>query len=294
MTTKLNWMRLPEEYTKGKFLILPIAYEKDVTYGKGAAKGAEEIIKASEHIEYYDEQFDCEPFLEGIELAEIITAENPEEMIEKVTTSLEKQQDKFIVGLGGDHAVTIGLVKGQEKLSDIQNQEFSVIQFDAHADFRDSWNNSSLNHACVAKQISKKHDLALIGIRSMDIDEKKQIELHNQEEQYKVHLIKAYDYSLEKLKEILPQLKKRIYITIDVDAFDPSFIRNTGTPEPGGLSWYDMIEALKLIFQEKEVIGADITEFAPDENKEYQSEAYALAKLAYKIMALKKVFNLIN
>jgi len=301
MKTELNWMRLPKEYTNGRFLILPIAYEKDVTYGEGAAKGAEEIIRASEHLEYYDEQFDCEPFLQGIGLAETITAEIPEEMIDKVAEKIVRTKDKFVIGLGGDHSITIGLVKGHEKILSEEGEEFSVIQFDAHADFRDFWNNSTLNHACVAKQVSKKHDLVLIGIRSMDIDEKKQIELHNQEipesqknqdgkedqeEKHNVYLIKAYDYSLEKLKEILPRLKDKIYITIDVDVFDPSFIRNTGTPEPGGLNWQEVIEVLKLIFQHKKVIGVDITEFAPDENKEYKSEAYSLAKLVYKIMAL--------
>lgn len=268
-------MNLPEEYRNGRFIILPIAYEKDLTYGQGTSKGPTEIIKASEHLEYYDEQFGCEPFVEGIQLLPEIKAETPEEMVEKVSAIVKDNQSNFIIGLGGDHSVTIGLVKGQEQL----HQDFSVIIFDAHADFRDSWNNSVLNHACVSKQLSKRHDLALLGIRSMDIDEAKQI---NQSKN--VHLLKAHDFSLSKLKEVLPKLKDKVYISIDVDVFDPSFIRNTGTPEPGGLSWKEVTDSLQEIFRQKEIVGADIVEFSPQEN--YRVEAYSLAKLVYKLFAL--------
>jgi len=113
----------------------------------------------------------------------------------------------------------------------------------------------------------------------MDIDEKNQLEQTDN-----VHTINAYDFSLNTIKELLPKLKPKVFITIDVDVFDPMFIRNTGTPEPGGLTWNNVINTLKIIFKKKEVIGADITEFSP--TIYYQSEAYSLAKLAYKIMAL--------
>ena len=275
------WMNLPEEYRteNAKFVILPIAYEKELTYGTGASRGSREIIKASEHLEYYDDQFDVEPYEKGIKVLEPLSLNDvsPEEMVKTVAEAVTKiPTEKFLIGLGGDHAVTIGIVNGLEQ---IYSNDFSVIQFDAHADFRDSWNGSSLNHACVTKQISKKHSLLLVGVRSMDVDEKRQME-----ESKNVHLIQKYDFSLEKIKEILPKLHPKVYITIDVDVFDPSFIRNTGTPEPGGLWWDQIIDALHLIFQQKEVIGADIVEFAPNFN--FEAEAYSLAKLVYKIMAL--------
>lgn len=273
-------MSLPPKYRteNAKFVILPIEYEKALTYGPGASKGSMEIIKASEHLEYYDEQFDVEPYEQGIRVLEPLKLNDvqPEEMVRRVSEVVSQQKDKFLIGLGGDHAVTIGIVKGLEQLHD----EFSVIQFDAHADFRDSWNGSPLNHACVAKQISKKHSLLLVGVRSMDVDEKEQME-----EKENVFLIKKYDYTLEKIKEILPKLHQKVYITIDVDVLDPSFIRNTGTPEPGGLRWEVVVESLKVIFENKQVIGADIVEFAPNIN--FEAEAYSLAKLAHKIMALK-------
>jgi agmatinase len=272
----MKWMNLPDEYCNdnSKFLILPIEYEGTLTYGKGASKGPEEIIKASQHLDYYEDQFENEPFVKGIKLLDAIKPKNEEEMLQKTSETVEKHKDKFIIGLGGDHSVTIGIINGLEK-----DNDFSVIVLDAHNDFSDSWNNSKNNHACVSKRISNKHDLAIIGVRSQDIEEHKEIKNSDN-----IHQISAYDLTLEKIKEILPKLKERVYISIDVDVFDPSFIRNTGTPEPGGLDWNIIIDILKLIFKEKEVIGADIVEFAPKEN--FRAEAYSLARLAYKIMSL--------
>ena len=272
----MKWMNLPDEYCNdnSKFLILPIEYEGTLTYGKGASKGPEEIIKASQHLDYYEDQFENEPFVKGIKLLDAIKPKNEEEMLQKTSETVEKHKDKFIIGLGGDHSVTIGIINGLEK-----DNDFSVIVLDAHNDFSDSWNNSKNNHACVSKRISNKHDLAIIGVRSQDIEEHKEIKNSDN-----IHQISAFDLTLEKIKEILPKLKERVYISIDVDVFDPSFIRNTGTPEPGGLDWNIIIDILKLIFKEKEVIGADIVEFAPKEN--FRAEAYSLARLAYKIMSL--------
>ena len=281
----MNWMNLPQEYCteNSKFVVLPISYEKNLTFGEGTSKGPEEIIKASQHLEYYDEQFNCEPFTSGIKLLDYLNLcdNTPEEMVDIISKKIIQKKKKFIVSLGGDHAVTIGVVKGLEQL---HGNNFSIVQFDAHSDFRDSWNGSSLNHACITKQVSKNHEVALIGVRSQDYDEVQQIKNNKN-----MHVIYAWDYSLEKLRKILPKLKKNVYITIDVDGFDPSFIRNTGTPEPGGITWNQVINCLELIFKNKNIIGADIVEFAPKIN--FESESYALAKLAYKIMSLKKRYN---
>lgn len=279
----MKWMNLPKEYCtkEAKFVILPIEYEKDVTYGQGASLGSQEIIKASQHLEYYDEQFDCEPFIKGIQLLDPLKLNDrsAQEMINVVSSEIRKNQKKFLISLGGDHSTTIGIVKGLEQL----HKEFSVIILDAHADFFHSWNGSQYNHRCVAQRVSSNHEVALIGVRSMDKDEDEIIK--NKEG---VHLIKAYDYNLDKLKEILPKLRNKVYISVDVDVFDPSFIRNTGTPEPGGFNWNSVIEILKEITSQKEVIAADVVEFAPLEN--YRAEAYSLAKLVYKIITLKSKF----
>tara|TARA_Y100000310_G_scaffold343159_1_gene449487 strand:- start:1727 stop:2563 length:837 start_codon:yes stop_codon:yes gene_type:complete len=275
----MKWMNLPDKYSgeNSKFVILPIEYENSLTYGKGTINGSKEIIKASQNLEYYEDQFDNEPYLKGIKLLPTLELNDstPENMIEKVSDEISKQKNKFIISLGGDHSTTIGTIKGLES----NHKDFSVIIFDAHSDFRDSWNNSSLNHACVSKQISKKHSLSIIGVRSQDIDEKEQIENSSN-----VHIIKSYDFNLDGLKEVLPKLKDKVFISMDVDVFDPSFIRNTGTPEPEGLSWNHLIQSLQEIAKNKEIIGVDIVEFSPKNN--FQSEAYALSRLIYKAMAL--------
>jgi len=285
----MNWMNLPEQYhtSKSRFVILPIAYEKDVSYGKGASQGPKAIIKASQYMEYYDEQYDCEAFEDGIiiETIEDMKDKTPEDMIsvviEKIKKIKENNKNKFIISIGGDHAVTNGIIQGMDA---VEKEPFGVIQFDAHSDFRESWNNSKYNHACVAKRIAEKHPLVLLGIRSQDIDEVKTIQ-----DKKNVFVVKAYEYDIKKIRSIISALPKKVYITIDVDVFDPSFIRNTGTPEPGGLGWYDVLKALEIIFMEKKVIGADIVEFAPKEN--YEAEAYSLARLTYKIMSLVKKFS---
>jgi len=272
-----KFMNLDKKYS-GKdsfFHILPIEYEKDLTYGKGASKGSQEIIKASEHLEYYDEQYDNEPFLKGIHTLEPLKLNDlkPEQAINKISEEIKKHQNKFLISLGGDHSITIGTVKGIK-------DDFDVIILDAHPDMFHSWNNSQYNHRCTSQRISENHKILSIGIRSMDKDEK---EIINQNEN--INILKTHDFALEKLTPELNKLKKKVYISIDVDVFDISLIKNTGTPEPGGFFWEQLIRILEKIFKNKEVIGADIVEFAPNEN--YEAEAYSLAKLCYKIMALK-------
>lgn len=269
-------MNLPKEYSdeKSKYVIIPIEYEKDVTYGKGASNGAKEIIKASKHLEYYDEQFDIEGYTNGIRVLEPLNLmnEEPKKAMKIISEKVREQKEKFIIGVGGDHAVTTSLINGIE-------DDFDVIVLDAHADLRYSWNNSKLNHACVCRRLCKKHGVGVIGTRSMDTSEKEFLE-----ENKNAYMIKAYEYDENKLNELLSKLKDKVYVSIDVDVFDPSFIRNTGTPEPGGFFWNDIINILKIIFKKKSIIGCDVVEFAPTQN--FESEAYSLAKLIYKIICL--------
>ncbi len=291
-TNDLVWMELPGEYRSKEnshFLLLPVSYEKDVTYGVGATKGAKEIILASKHLEYYDEQFDVEYFESGVFVHPLLdlSKETPETMVANVQEAVVANgKGKFVLGLGGDHAVTLGFVRGLEKT----HSDFAILQIDAHSDFRDSWNGSRLNHACVMRQLVSSHEIVSVGIRSQDKDERKAVDSHSN-----VQTIYSWEHSLEKLREALLKLhSSKLYITIDVDGFDPSVISCTGTPEPGGLLWQQVIDVLKLCFEMKKVIGADIVEFAPlyDSNgkKTNQSriEAYVLARLASKIISLAK------
>ena len=273
-------MNLPEEFASkdSKYYILPIGYEGNLTGGKGTSKGPSEIIKSSYQLEYYDEQFNIEPYKRGIHILQNLSADTPEEITEKISEEVSKHKGKFIISLGGDHSISMGIVRGLEKTHD----NFSVIVFDAHPDLFYSWNNSKLNHRCASFYISSKHQTTLLGIRSMDKDELEIVKNNN------IHLIYSHENIKKSLLEILPKLENKVYISIDVDAFDPSFIRNTGTPEPGGFFWKEFIELLETIFKNKNVIGVDIVEFSPNEN--FESESYSLSKLIYKIMALNETF----
>jgi len=267
----MNWMNLPKEYAgpKSAVRILPVAYEHNVTFGKGASRGPAAIIRASKHIEYYDEQYDCEPFEKGIYLAPSIRVDKTEQMIRNVKSAIKG----FTIMLGGDHAVTIGALQAH-------NGEFGIVHFDAHSDYREQWNGSQYNHACVARHFNKP--TVQIGIRSQDADEAKELK---QNKLFKTHY--AWDHNEDNIKQDIEDLPESVYITIDVDVFDPSLIRQTGTPEPGGLLWYDVLRLLEHTFKQKKVIGIDIVEFAPERD---ESEAYTLARLVYKIVCLRHKF----
>ncbi|MFT7616277.1 MAG: agmatinase [Candidatus Woesearchaeota archaeon] len=270
----MNFMKLPDEYAKkdSYFHIIPVAYEGEVTFGKGAAKGPAAILEASEHLEYYDEECKNEPFLHGVYVCPEISEDSEESVILAVSDAVYHVVG-FPIVLGGDHSVTIGAVRAQP-------DDVGVLILDAHSDFRDSWNGSASNHACVAKQASKKHDVLVVGVRSQDADEDAQIKACEN-----MDTIKMHEWSLETFRKKIASLPSKIYLSIDVDCFDPSFIRNTGTPEPGGFTYREVLSMLRILFAEKEVVGADIVEFAPNEH--YRAESFSLARLLYKLCAYK-------
>lgn len=279
----MNFMNLPEEYAgeNSQAAILPIAYEKNLTYGRGASRGPDEIIAASKHLEYYDDELNAEPFEKGIFLVPVLRISNlePENAQERIFEHARKYTGKFCIGIGGDHSVTAALVKAQAE----RHSKFSVLIFDAHPDLRYSWNGSKWNHACVARRLAAQHKVGIVGTRAMD---KSELNFANGEEN--VTMIRMQDVDKEKFSKLLDRLEGKVYISIDVDVFDPSLIRNTGTPEPGGMQWEQLIQLLKHAFNKKEIIGCDIVEFAPNFN--YHAESYALAKLIYKLIGYK--FNL--
>jgi agmatinase len=282
-----NFMAIPKEYSgkKSKFSIIPIVYEGNESWMHGAKNGPSAIISASENLEYYDEQFEVEPFLFGIETqSEIVPGKIKEEDAVKIIEAKLKKHvsaAKFPIFLGGDHSITIASTKAMERIF----SDFSFISIDAHSDLRESWNGSRFNHACTTRRVLERHKCLIIGLRSQDVDEKDFMKSNKN-----VSAIRKYDFSKKLLSEKLSNLSRNVYISIDADAFDPSFIRNTGTPEPGGFFWDKIIGILSEIFRKKNVIGADIVEFAPSEKPEgFNAEAFALAKLCYKMMALKGI-----
>ncbi len=273
----MRFMNLPEEYSgdDSKYVILPIAYEGKMTGSTGASEGGPAISDASYQLEYYDEITDSEPFEKGIETLETLRLEgySPEDAMNTIANTVKEKSDKFLLSIGGDHSITIGVLKGIEE----KKKDFSVIFIDAHADLFYSWNGSRFNHRCVGRYASSKHKIGIVGLRSLDKEEA--ITIKNSEGIY-AHYAHQDD---EKINDVIESLDEDVYISIDADAFDPSLIRGTGTPEPGGLSWQSMLDILETIFRKKNVIGMDLVEFSPREDS--KAESYSLAKLLYKSIA---------
>lgn len=274
----------PKEYThfeNAAVVILPIPYEGGVSYGRGTAGGPEAIIDASKHLELYDEILQAEPYRMGISTVrppEIFSnAEKMYAAVFEITKTLIAQ-NKFVVMLGGDHSVSCAYAKAlYEKYNSI-----SVIQLDAHADLRDTFQGSPHSHACTMSRIREfASDTLQIGIRSMSLEEARRVEKEN----LALYTMAAYRTGAFDVKTALDALAEPVYLTVDVDVFDWSVVRSTGTPEPGGFLWDEAVFLLQQIFIEKNIVGMDVVELSADGQD--PNSAFAVAKLIYKMLGFK-------
>ncbi|OGQ35301.1 MAG: agmatinase [Deltaproteobacteria bacterium RIFCSPHIGHO2_12_FULL_43_9] len=277
-----NFLDLPPElstYGSSRVAVLPIPFEKSVSYGGGASKGPDAIIQASGQVEWYDEEINAEACQVGIATAAPVVCKNitGEEAVKEIAKRTSKliSDGKFPVGLGGEHTVTAGCVMGMLK----ECKDFGVLQLDAHADLRDSYQGDRYSHASVMRRVREFGlPIAAVGIRSLCQEEVEYIKREK--------IAVFYDRVVNKdgwpLEGVINALPKRVYITIDVDGFSPSVVPATGTPEPGGLPWYETLSFLKQIFAQKDVIGLDVVELAPIEGLHFAD--FSMAKLIYKLI----------
>jgi agmatinase len=261
--------------------VLPFPYEGGISYRAGTVKAPDAVLEASRHLELYDEILDGEPFRMGITtVAPPEIPKQPEEMIKALYESslYLMEQNKFVVVIGGDHSITSGHVKAALE----RHGKVSIIQLDAHADLRNTYEDSPFSHACVMSRIREMtaHTLQ-IGIRSMSIEEAERITPE------KISLCTMHDYrsGVFDLNGALDKLPDPVFLTIDVDVFDWSVIMSTGTPEPGGFLWDEALDLLNSIFARKNVIGFDIVELTYSEND--HNSPFAVAKLLYKMLGFK-------
>lgn len=274
---------IDEEYSKletSKIVLIPVPYDGTSTWQKGADKGPEAFLNASENMELYDIETESEVYKQGIHLAEPITENSsPEAMVNQVHEITKKfiKKNKFVTLVGGEHSISIGAIRAFNETFD----NLTVLQIDAHADLRKEYQGSKCNHACAVYEASQNTNLIQIGIRSMDIIE---TTVMDTDKTYFAHEMATDEYWMD---SAIDQMTDNVYITFDLDAFDPSILPSTGTPEPGGLLWYETMEFLKKVFEEKNVVGFDIMELCPNE-KEKSSDFYA-AKLYYKMLSYKFV-----
>ncbi|MBS3122221.1 agmatinase [Candidatus Woesearchaeota archaeon] len=299
ITNLLNFGDLPKGYygKESPIVILPVPYDGTSTWGKGADKGPDAIIEASANMELYDIETDSEVYKKGIFTdTPVKEASSPEKMADAVYARVKEHlnNNKFVVLLGGEHSVTIGCAKAYAEhfksngkkdanAKDANTNEFSVLQLDAHSDMRQEYQDSKFNHACVMARVQEMCPIVQVGIRSMDVSEKKYLKKENVFFAKDIHANKetANDW----IEQVVSKLGKKVYITIDLDVFDPSIMPSTGTPEPGGLWWYDVLALMKKIFENREVVGFDVVELAP--NKQNKGPDFLATKLVYSMLSYK-------
>jgi agmatinase len=281
MKEAINFGYLPEEYSNPEdagIVIIPVAYDGTSTWVKGADKGPAAILEASGNMELYDIETDSEVYRKGIFTEEIITGEvSTAEMIKAVAGAVEYylEKNKFTVVIGGEHSVSIGPIKAYTK----QYENLTVLQLDAHSDLREEYNGSKYNHACVMARVKELCPIVQVGIRSMDYSEKKSMDSS------RTFFAKDIYDNTDWIKKVISRLSDNVYITIDLDVFDPSIMPSTGTPEPGGLFWYDVLALLKAVSGKKNIVGFDVVELCPDAKN--KAPDFLAAKLIYKLLSYK-------
>ena len=283
--SKIYYGDMPEEfslYETSKIVILPIPYDGTSTWIKGADKGPQAIIDASDSIELYDIETGKEVYKFGIHTAPPIDAfETPEIMVEAAYQRAKKylNDDKYLVTIGGEHSVSCGVIKAfSEKF-----EKLTILQIDAHADLRDDYHGSIYNHACVMRRAQDFGKVVQVGIRSMCIEEKPNMIRENMFFSHEIRNNPNW------MIDVVAQLGENVYLSIDLDGFDPSVIPSTGTPEPGGLTWWQVTDLIKLVNQRCQVVGFDVVELCP--NPADKSSDLAASKLVYQILSQRFRWN---
>lgn len=281
MKTNRNYAGIPDEFAqleKSKVVLIPVPYDGTSTWGKGADKGPDAFLEASENMELYDIETGTEVYRQGIYLAPAVTeAASPEAMVNAVHQATKEyiKRNKFVTLFGGEHSISIGSIRAFNECFD----NLTVLHIDAHADLRESYDGTPYNHACAVYEAAQNTNLVQVGIRSMD---KIETTVMDEEKTFFAHEMVTDEYWMDK---VIDSLGDQVFITFDLDAFDPSILPATGTPEPGGLLWYETLEFLREVFREKEVVGFDIVELCPNEVD--RSSDFLAAKLYYKMLSYK-------
>ena len=268
-------------FVNAQVLILPVSYEGTVSFGTGTGAGAMAIIDASRNMELYDEETDAEVYKIGIHtLEEFAPLASPEAMMNGLyeeTKSLLKA-GKFICMLGGEHSLSAPMIRAHaEKFHNI-----SILQIDAHADLRDEYDGTPHSHASIMARSVK--DLRIpavqVGIRSISAEEARSLDSGIPTKIFWANDIVG---RIDWIDAAIDSLTENVYLTIDIDGLDPSLVPTTGTPEPGGLGWYEVLTLIRRLAKKKRVVGMDLVEFSKTENSD--APAFLCAKLVYKTLA---------
>jgi len=266
-------------WEQSKIVVLPVPYDLTTSYLSGTRRGPLAILEASAHMELFDDETLHEVASQGIHTLDQLepVTSGPQDMLEQVQAVVSKILDagKFPVVIGGEHSITAGAVKALKQ----RFEAITVVQFDAHADMRNSYQHSPYNHACVGRRIAEMCDLVQIGIRSLSKEE------HDFLATSSIRTFFARDLLTDNqwIEQLLALLPRDIYITIDLDVLDPSIMPSVGTPEPGGLGWYDITGVLKILAEQKRIVGFDVVELCPQPAN--PAPDFLAAKLCYKLLS---------
>ena len=269
---------LPSDFydeANSKIVVIPVPYDGTSTWIKGADNGPAKLIEASANMELYDIETDSEVYDKGIFTDRPVTEKkSPESMTEAVRQRVEGyiKQGKFVVVIGGEHSVSVGAAKAHAG----SHNDMAVLQLDAHTDLREEYHGSKYNHACTMTRIKEFCPIVQAGIRSMDKSETGKSN--------NIFYAENMRNDRKWMDKVISKLPRNVYLTLDLDVFDPSVMPSTGTPEPGGLLWYDILDLLRKVIEKRNLVGFDVVELCPDHNKH---SAFTAAKLIYKIMSYK-------
>ena len=286
-----NFLGLDEgtaDLETARAVILPVPYEATTSYGAGAANGPAAILEASRYIELYDQELDAEPSGVGIAtLPELhLTGAGPEAALGELRAAYDALLDsvadggeRFVVMLGGEHSISSAPILAWAERLARRGRRLTVLQLDAHTDLRPEYEGSPYSHASVMHRAQTAVNIVAVGIRALTRDE---MELVRASEHLQVLLADDIHQGEGWIDEVMAHLGPDVYLSFDVDAFDPSLVPASGTPEPGGLQWYPVLKLLRRVFRERTVHAADVVELAPIAG--FHAPDFLVAKLVYKLI----------
>jgi len=263
-------------YQESEIIIVPVPYDETSTWMKGADKGPEAILEASVNLEFYDVETSTEAHLKGIHTIDpVLEKKTPGKLVQAVhdCISLLLAEKKFPVIIGGNHTVSIGAIKAFSE----HFENLSVLQLDAHADLRQIYEGSEFNHACSMARAREYAPIVQVGIRSMSAEELPYVENDRIFFSHKLF----YDKNL--YSKAIDKLSENVYITIDLDVFDPSIMPSTGTPEPGGPAYFELMHFMRDVIKSRNVLGFDVVELCPSATN--KSPDFIAAKIIYQLLS---------
>ena len=266
------------DYSESGIIIVPVPYDETSTWMKGADKGPDAILDSSINIEFYDVETSSEAHLKSINtIAPILEKETPEKLVKDVYDRIFSilSDKKFPVIIGGNHTVSIGAIKAFSEYF----ENLTILQLDAHADLRQVYEGSVFNHACAMARAREFAPVVQVGIRSMSAEELPFVERDRIFFSHELY----YDKSL--YHRALDKLTGNVYITIDLDVFDPSIMPSTGTPEPGGPPYFELLHFMRDVIKSRNVVGFDVVELCPSETN--KSPDFIAAKIIYQLLSYK-------